>query len=84
MAPMVTHGCRDLVGDGHRIGLYRTARLMRETGLVARQKRRFKWTTDSENAIARYIDGFHYPVRRHSSLGFLSPIALERRALEVR
>lgn len=75
---------RDLVGDGHRIGRHRTAWLMPEAGLVARQKRPFKWTTDSENAIARYIDGFHNPVRRHSSLGFLSPIALERRALEVR
>ncbi|WP_425061805.1 IS3 family transposase [Roseovarius confluentis] len=56
---------RDLVGDGHRIERHRTARLMPEAGLVARQKRRFKWTTDSENAIARYIDGFHNPVRRH-------------------
>lgn len=37
----------------------------------------------AENAMARYIDGFYYPVRRHSSLGFLSPIAFERRAREV-
>jgi putative transposase len=41
---------RDLVDDGHRIGRHRTARLMRENGLVARQKRRFKRTTDSEHA----------------------------------
>ncbi len=41
---------RDLVYDGHRIGRHRTARLMRENGLVARQKRRFKRTTDSEHA----------------------------------
>jgi len=37
----------------------------------------------TENAVARYIDGFYYPVRRHSSLGFQSPIAFERKAREV-
>lgn len=37
----------------------------------------------SENAIARYIDGFYNPVRRHSSLGFQIPIAFERKAEEV-
>ncbi|KDB04122.1 hypothetical protein U879_08485, partial [Defluviimonas sp. 20V17] len=37
---------RDLVDDGHRIGRHRTARLMRENGLVARQKRRVVgWAT---------------------------------------
>lgn len=41
---------RDLIDDGHKIGRHRTARLMRENGLVARQKRRFKRTTDSEHA----------------------------------
>lgn len=44
------------------------------------------WTTawqkrwQAENAIARYIDGFYNPVRRHSSLSYLSPIAFERKA----
>ena len=37
----------------------------------------------AENAIARYIDGFHNPVRRHSSLDFQSPIAFERTARDV-
>nr|WP_236628158.1 IS3 family transposase [Sulfitobacter sp. HI0129] len=43
------------------------------------------WQTrqQAENAIARYIDGFYNPVRRHSSLGSLSPIAFERRVREV-
>lgn len=41
---------RDLIDDGHRIGRHRTARLMRENGLVARRKRRFKRTTDSQHA----------------------------------
>ena len=34
----------------------------------------------AENAVTRYIDGFYNPVRRHSSLGFQSPIAFERKA----
>ena len=41
---------RDLVDEGHEIGRHRTARLMREKRLIARQKRRFKRTTDSEHA----------------------------------
>ena len=41
---------RDLIDDGHEIGRHRVARLMRQNGLVARQKRRFKRTTDSEHA----------------------------------
>ena len=36
----------------------------------------------AENAVARYIDGFYNPVRRHSSLGFQSPIAFKRKARE--
>lgn len=41
---------RDLVDEGHEIGRHRTARLMRENQLIARQKRRFKRTTDCEHA----------------------------------
>ncbi len=41
---------RDLVDDGYSIGRRRVSRLMRENGLIARQKRRFKRTTDSQNA----------------------------------
>ena len=37
----------------------------------------------AENAVARYIDDFCNPVRRHSSRGFQSPIAFERKAGEV-
>lgn len=45
---------------------------------VARQTR-----AQAENAVARYIDGFYCPFRRHSSLGFQNPIAFERKAREV-
>jgi transposase-like protein len=43
------------------------------------------WQTrqQAENAIARYTDGFYNPVRRHSALGFQSPIAFEREAQKV-
>jgi transposase InsO family protein len=43
------------------------------------------WQTraHAENAVARYIDGLHNPVRRHSSLDFQSQITFERKAREV-
>ena len=44
----MTHELRD---QGLRVGRRRTARLMRENGLKARQPRRFKRTTDSRHAF---------------------------------
>jgi putative transposase len=38
----------------------------------------FQTRHDAEIAIARYIDGFYNPVRRHSSLDYLSPAQFER------
>ncbi len=35
---------------------------------------------DAETAIGRYIDRFYNPVRRHSSLDFVSLAAYERQA----
>jgi putative transposase len=42
---------RELQEEGLTVGRRRTARLMRENGLKARQKRRFKRTTDSHHAF---------------------------------
>ena len=42
---------RELQESGLRVGRRRTARLMRENGLKARQKRRFKRTTDSHHPL---------------------------------
>ena len=47
---------RELQDDGFAIGRRRTARLMRENGMQARQKRRFKRTTDSDH---------HWPIARN-------------------
>ena len=34
----------------------------------------FQTRTEATKALARYIDGFYNPRRRHSALGFVSPI----------
>jgi putative transposase len=47
-SPRVT---RELQDEGLEVGRRRTARLMRENGLKARQKRQFKRTTDSHHAF---------------------------------
>ena len=41
---------QDLVDEGEETRTHRTARLLHETQLIARQKRRFKRTTGSEHA----------------------------------
>ena len=38
----------------------------------------FQSRAAAEAAIARYIDGFYNPVRRHSVLDFISPVQFER------
>lgn len=40
----------------------------------------FNTRQEAANAIARYIDGFYNPSRRHSALGYLSPVQFERLA----
>ncbi len=42
---------RELKDRGHRIGLRRVERLMRDNGIRARHKRRFKATTDSNHSL---------------------------------
>ena len=41
---------------------------------------RFQTRQHAEQAIARYIDGFYNPVRRHSALDYQSPVQFENRA----
>jgi transposase InsO family protein len=40
----------------------------------------FQSRAEATVAIGRYIDGFYNPVRRHSALGFISPLQFERQA----
>jgi putative transposase len=40
----------------------------------------FQTRGEAKGAIARYIDGFNNPVRRHSALNFISPAQFERLA----
>lgn len=44
-------------------------------------RKTFHTRAEAEQAIARYIDGFYNPVRRHSALDFLSPAQFERKAV---
>lgn len=47
-----------------------------KTELVNR--RRFKSKDEARLAVFRYIEGFYNPLRRHSSLGYMSPDKYER------
>jgi putative transposase len=40
---------------------------------------RFQTRSEAREALARYIDGFYNPTRRHSALDFVSPAQFERR-----
>lgn len=47
-----------------------------KTELVHRS--RFKTKDEARLAVFRYIEGFYNPLRRHSSLGYISPVKYER------
>jgi len=47
-----------------------------KTELVHR--RRFKTQDEARLALFRYIEGFYNPLRRHSALGYKSPVEYER------
>ena len=40
----------------------------------------FQTRAEAKEAIGRYIDGFYNPVRRHSTLDYVSPVQFERMA----
>ena len=87
---------RDLREDGIPIGRKRIARLLRAAGLrgvTRRRLRRLKrelierqpWPSAPalDRALAEYIDGWYNPFRRHSRLGYLSPVAFEHTRREA-
>ena len=46
-------------------------------------RRRFGSHAEARMAVFRFIEGWYNPRRRHSALGYLSPIDYETRALAV-
>lgn len=44
-------------------------------------RRRFKSQAEAKIAVFEFIEGFYNPRRRHSSLGYLSPVEFERKHL---
>ena len=45
-------------------------------------RRRFKTRAEARIAVFEFIEGFYNPRRRHSSIGYLSPVEFERRAIK--
>jgi putative transposase len=45
------------------------------------QRRTFKTQAEARMAVVEWIEGWHNPHRRHSSLGYRSPINFERRPI---
>ena len=45
-------------------------------------RRRFRTQAEARIAVFEFIEGFHNPRRRHSAIGYLSPIEYERRAFD--
>jgi hypothetical protein len=42
-------------------------------------RRRFKTQAEARSAVFEFVEGFYNPRRRHSSIGYLSPVDYERR-----
>jgi putative transposase len=45
-------------------------------------RRRFKTQAEAKMAIFDWLEGWYNPYRRHSSLGYRSPVNYERHALQ--
>jgi putative transposase len=79
------HRCREAgvrpsmgsVGDAYDNAMCESFFATLECELLARC--RFKNQAEARSAVFAFIEGFYNPRRRHSSIGYLSPIDFERR-----
>ena len=69
------------VGDAYDNAMCESFFATLECELLAR--RRFKTQAEARSALFQFIEGFYNRRRRHSSIGYLSPIDYERRCLPV-
>ena len=67
---------RGSVGDAYDNAMCESFFATLECELLDR--RRFQTHAEARMALFRYIEGFYNPRRRHSALGFLSPVNYER------
>ena len=65
------------VGDAYDNAMCESFFATLECELLAR--RRFPTQAEARHAVFAFIEGFYNPRRRHSSIGYLSPIDYERR-----
>jgi transposase InsO family protein len=90
----------ELQARGQRCRVNTVAKLMRQHGIAAKTKRKFRCTTDSNHSLKKelvhqesyatraearacifeYIEVYYNPVRRHSALGYRSPVEYEQAA----
>jgi putative transposase len=79
------HRCRDAgvrpsmgsVGDAYDNAMCESFFATLECELLARH--RFRTQAEARSAVFDFIEGFYNPRRRHSSIGYLSPMDFERR-----
>jgi hypothetical protein len=65
------------IGDAYDNAMCESFFATLECELLARH--RFKTQAEARGAVFAFIEGFYNPRRRHSSIGYLSPIDYERR-----
>jgi putative transposase len=68
------------VGDAYDNAMCESFFATLECELLAR--RRFTSQAEAKTAIFRYIEGWYNPARRHSGIGYLSPIAYESQMIK--
>jgi putative transposase len=69
------------VGDAYDNAMAESFFATLECELIDR--RRFKTQAEARIAVFTFIEGFYNPRRRHSSVGYLSPVAYERSLLDL-